>query len=125
DGLGTMIEKGIGPLVKTGVDAGRLRATCDIGDAVRSSTLSLVCVGTPSRNNGSLDTTQVERVCAAIGAALRGKTGERHTVVIRSTVLPGTIHGLVVPALEQASGMRAGRDFDVCVNPEFLRAGCA
>ncbi|HEU5050834.1 MAG TPA: nucleotide sugar dehydrogenase [Gemmatimonadales bacterium] len=121
-GRATIVEMGIGELVGEMVAAGRLTATTDVADAVRRTRVSLVCVGTPSRANGSLDLSYVERVAEQIGAALRDKA-ERHTVVIRSTVLPGTIHELVIPALERASGKRAGTDFGICGNPEFLREG--
>jgi GDP-mannose 6-dehydrogenase len=79
-------------------------------------------VGTPSNPNGSLDLDHVKHVCEEIGAALKLKE-DRHTVVIRSTMLPGTVEGLVVPTLEESSGKRAGVDFGVCINPEFLREG--
>jgi len=121
-GKSTIVEEGIGELVAAMVARGRLRATTCAAEAVAASDVSLVCVGTPSRPNGSLDLSYVERVCREIGEALRAKT-TRHTVVIRSTVLPGTIDGLVIPALEAASGLRAFRDFGVCSNPEFLREG--
>jgi GDP-mannose 6-dehydrogenase len=87
-----------------------------------NSDLSLICVGTPSSDNGSLDLTFVERVCRDIGQALAHKD-TFHTVVVRSTILPGTTEGCVIPALEQASGRIAGQDFGVCFNPEFLREG--
>jgi GDP-mannose 6-dehydrogenase len=121
-GRSPIVEAGIGELLAEMVSAGRLRATTDSAEAVADSDVSLVCVGTPSRDNGSLDLTYVKRVCQEIGAALEGKR-ERHTVVIRSTMLPGTIEGTVVPALEVYSGKKAGRDFGVCINPEFLREG--
>jgi GDP-mannose 6-dehydrogenase len=104
------------------VAAGRLRATTDSAQAVRDSDVSLVCVGTPSNPNGSLDLTYIKRVCQEIGSALEGKK-ERHTIVLRSTMLPGTIETTVVPTLEVYSGKKAGRDFGICVNPEFLREG--
>ncbi len=81
-----------------------------------------MCVGTPSNQNGSLDLRYVTRVCEEIGAALKDKQ-ERHVVVIRSTMLPGTIETVVTPTLEQYSGKHAGKDFGVCINPEFLREG--
>jgi GDP-mannose 6-dehydrogenase len=121
-GRATIVESGIGELVAEMVAAGRLTATTDAGDAVRRSDISLICVGTPSRSNGSIDLQYVERVCEEIGAAIANKR-TRHTVVVRSTVLPGTIQRLVIPALEKASGKKAGRDFGVCMNPEFLREG--
>src|SRR5678809_461964 len=84
-------------------------ARSSAADAVRDSDVSLVCVGTPSRTNGSIDLRYVERVCEEIGAAIKTKS-TRHTVVIRSTVLPGTVQRVVIPALESASGKRAGTD---------------
>ena len=121
-GTATILEVGIGELVAEMAASGRLRATTDVGDAVRSSTISLICVGTPSRPNGSLDLQYIERVCTQIGETL--KTIDRwHTVVIRSTVLPGTVDGTVIPALERASGKKFGVDFGACSNPEFLREG--
>lgn len=121
-GRATIVESGIGELVAEMVAAGRLSATTDAGDAVRRSDISLICVGTPSRSNGSIDLQYVERVCEEIGAAI-AKKSTRHTVVVRSTVLPGSIQRLVIPTLEKASGKMAGRDFGVCMNPEFLREG--
>jgi len=121
-GRPTIVESGIGELVAEMVAAGRLSATTSAADAVRDSDVSLVCVGTPSRTNGSIDLRYVERVCEEIGAAIKTKS-TRHTVVIRSTVLPGTVQRVVIPALESASGKRAGTDFGVCMNPEFLREG--
>jgi GDP-mannose 6-dehydrogenase len=122
EGQATIVEEGIADLVRAGHAAGRLTATTSVADAVQSSSISLVCVGTPSQPNGNLDLSYVERVCAQIGEALRGKA-ERHTVVIRSTVFPGTTATLALPALERASGKRAGRDFGLSMNPEFLREG--
>ena len=121
-GRPTIVEDGIAELVAEQVAAGRLRATTDVREAVHASEVSLVCVGTPSRTNGALDLRYVERVCEQIGEALRDKAA-RHVVVIRSTVLPGTVHEVVVPALERGSGKRAGEGFGVAMNPEFLREG--
>jgi GDP-mannose 6-dehydrogenase len=91
---------------------------------VLDSELSFVCVGTPNLRNGQHDLGQVERVLHEIGNALRQKNGY-HTVVVRSTVMPGTTESVVIPQLERASGKRAGIDFGVCYNPEFLREGSA
>ena len=92
--------------------------------AIRETELSFVCVGTPSQMNGNLDLTYIRRVCELIGEALKNKA-TRHTVVIRSTILPGTMRQLVIPVLEEHSGKKAGVDFGVCNNPEFLREGSA
>jgi GDP-mannose 6-dehydrogenase len=121
-GKSPIVEAGIDELIAAEVAAGHLRATTNSTEAIMNSDASLVCVGTPSNQNGSLDLTHVEHVCEEIGAALKRKD-ERHTVVIRSTMLPGTIEGLVVPTLEESSGKQAGQDFGVCINPEFLREG--
>jgi GDP-mannose 6-dehydrogenase len=123
-GRSPIIEKDIGPIVREQVAAGRLRATTQVADAVRHADLCLVCVGTPSRANGDIELKFVRRVCEQIGAALRGHEGAP-AVVIRSTLLPGTMREIVIPVLEQASGRRAGADFGVCLNPEFLREGSA
>ena len=92
--------------------------------AVANSEMSLVCVGTPSQRNGNLDLSHVAKVCEEIGACLIG-LGRFHAIVIRSTMLPGSVRSTVVPALERASGLHAGDDFGVCINPEFLREGSA
>jgi GDP-mannose 6-dehydrogenase len=121
-GTATIVEHGIGELVSAMVKAGRLTATTDVADAVARTGISLVCVGTPSQANGGLDLEYVRRVASEIGTALKRKDGW-HVVVIRSTVLPGTTAEVVTPILEQCSGKRAGVDFGVSMNPEFLREG--
>ncbi|HVG73122.1 MAG TPA: nucleotide sugar dehydrogenase [Vicinamibacterales bacterium] len=123
-GRSPIVEPGLADLLARGVGSGRLRATTSTEDAVRSTDLSLICVGTPSRKNGSLDLSYLTRVCSEIGEVLRDKA-EYHIVVVRSTVLPGTTHGTVIPALEAASGKKYGEGFGVSVNPEFLREGTA
>ncbi|MGH8707239.1 MAG: nucleotide sugar dehydrogenase [Burkholderiales bacterium] len=123
-GRSPIIEKDIGPMVREQAAAGRLRATTEVADAVRHADLCLVCVGTPSRANGDIELKFVRRVCEQIGGALRGHEGAP-AVVIRSTLLPGTMREVLIPLLEQASGRRAGADFGVCLNPEFLREGSA
>ena len=101
-----------------------MHATHDSTQAIHESDLSFVCVGTPSQSNGNLDLKYIRRICEQIGDALKNKV-ERHTVVIRSTILPGTMHKIVIPVLEEFSGKTAGIDFGVCNNPEFLREGSA
>lgn len=117
-----VVEERIGELTADVVRDGALRATMDVRKAISATEISLVCVGTPSAPNGSLSTAHLERVAKQIGQAI-GDQGHRHTVVFRSTMLPGTCEDLLVPLLEQASGLRAGEDFGVAVNPEFLREG--
>ena len=119
-----IIEKDLGELIERGVAEGRLSATDDAHQAVADTEISLVCVGTPSNWNGSLDLRFVRKVCEEIGAAMRDKDGF-HTVVLRSTMLPGSMRDVVVPTLEEVSGKRAGQGFGVCNNPEFLREGTA
>jgi GDP-mannose 6-dehydrogenase len=123
-GRSPIVEPGLEEVLARTVAEGRLRATTDTAEAVRGTEVSLLCVGTPSRRNGSLDLTYLERVSEQIGAALRDKPGY-HIVVVRSTVLPGTTHDVVIPALERASGRKYGEGFGVSVNPEFLREGTA
>ncbi|HEY5613088.1 MAG TPA: nucleotide sugar dehydrogenase [Lysobacter sp.] len=123
-GKSPIIEKDIGEIISRQVAAGRLAASVDAIDAVQRSDLVLVCVGTPSRGNGDIDLTYVRRVCEQIGAALRSHAGAP-AVVMRSTMLPGTMRDVVIPTLEASSGRRAGVEFGVCINPEFLREGSA
>jgi GDP-mannose 6-dehydrogenase len=123
-GRSPIVEPGLEELIAEAVAAKRLSATADHEQAIAGSELSLICVGTPSRPNGSLDTGHVEHVAETIGAALRDKA-ERHTVVVRSTLLPGSTLGLVQPRLEEGSGKRCGEEIGLAYNPEFLREGSA
>ena len=119
-----IVEAEIGEIIAEAVQTNHLSATQDAGAAVHNTELSIVCVGTPSQSNGNLDLQYIRRICEQIGYALQTKRG-RHTVVIRSTILPGTMRKVVIPTLEEFSGKRAGDDFGVCYNPEFLREGTA
>ena len=121
-GASPIVEPDINEVIADVVRTKKLSATTDTVQAVKSTDVSLVCVGTPSKPNGSLDLGHVRRVCEEIGAALATKN-ERHTIVIRSTMLPGSVESVAQPALEEASGKKAGTDFGLCVNPEFLREG--
>ncbi|SFL84439.1 nucleotide sugar dehydrogenase [Rugamonas rubra] len=123
-GVTPIIEKDIGEMIAATVKSGLLRATVDVRDAVLGSDMSLICVGTPSQLNGNLDLSHVRKVCEQIGAAIKDKDAF-HVVVARSTMLPGSMSNLVIPTLEAASGKKAGVDFGVCNNPEFLREGTA
>ena len=119
-----VIEANLDTLIADAHRAGRLEATGDGPSAVLHTDLSLVCVGTPSMRNGSLDHRAVESVCREIGTALT-RSERDHAVVVRSTVLPGTTEERLVPIIEHHSGRRAGTDLPVCMNPEFLREGSA
>lgn len=121
-GQAPIVEEGIQELVAEVVASGKLRATTDAAEGVAESDISMICVGTPSRPNGSIDLSFVERVSEDLGGHIRGKT-TAHVVVLRSTVIPGTLEGLVVPALERTSGKRVGEGVHACMNPEFLREG--
>ncbi|HZN86004.1 MAG TPA: UDP-glucose/GDP-mannose dehydrogenase family protein [Burkholderiales bacterium] len=123
-GQSPIIERDVGPMIREQVAAGRLRASLDVASAVAHAELLLVCVGTPSRANGDIELKYVRRVCEQIGAALREHAGAP-VVAIRSTLLPGTLRQVVIPLLEKASGKRAGAEFGLCLNPEFLREGSA
>ena len=124
EGRSPIVEPGLDEQLADAVGSGRLRATTDAADAIANSEVSLLCVGTPSRRNGSLDLTHLERVASQVGRELSRKT-DYHVVVVRSTVLPGTTHEIVIPALERESGKTYGEGFGVSVNPEFLREGTA
>ncbi len=121
-GESPIVEELVSDITRAAVDSGRLRATTNVGEAVAATDISWVCVGTPSTEGGGLDSRYVQRVCEQIGDALKDKQ-DYHLVVVRSTVLPGTVHGVAIPALETYSGKKAGRDFGVCFHPEFLREG--
>jgi GDP-mannose 6-dehydrogenase len=123
-GVTPIIERDIGEMIAAAVTGGKLSATSSVQDAVSRTDISLICVGTPSQLNGNLDLSYVRRVCEEIGAAIAAKSGF-HVVVARSTMLPGSMRAVVIPTLEQASGKRAGIDFGICNNPEFLREGTA
>ena len=119
-----IIEKDIGEIIHEQVAAGRLRASTEVGDAVRHTDMALVCVGTPSLPNGGIDLTYIKRVCQQIGETLATHPGAP-VIVMRSTMLPGTMREVVIPILEKFSGKKAGEEFGLCINPEFLREGTA
>ncbi len=124
EGRSPIVENGLDDLIAKGVKSGRLRATTDYVDAINNSDVSLVCVGTPSAPDGSLGLNFITDICEQIGEVLKTKD-TFHTVVIRSTVVPGTLMNIVLPCLEKASGKKAGVDFGLGNNPEFLRESTA
>jgi GDP-mannose 6-dehydrogenase len=123
-GFSPIVEAGVDSLLREAVNNGQLRATMSFREALEATDLTFVCVGTPSNSNGSLDLTHLRTVCEQIGEVLADKP-TFHTVVIRSTVLPGSVDEVVIPLIENRSKKRAGSDFGVCMNPEFLREGTA
>lgn len=123
DGRAPIFEAGLEDLLRSHT-GGRFRATTDLAAAVSGSAITLICVGTPSRDDGGIDTSFVEAAAIEIGAVL-GAGGRGHCVIVKSTVLPGTTDGPVTDLLEGASGKRAGIDFGVGANPEFLTEGQA
>jgi len=124
DGRSPVIEKDIDAIIGRAANDGLLSATTDAHEALSATDLSIICVGTPSQANGSLDLTYVRSACEEIGRVLAVKDSF-HVIVMRSTMLPGTMRHTVIPALERYSGKSAGVDFGVCNNPEFLREGSA
>lgn len=124
DGKTPVIENDIDEIISDSVAKGLLSATQDVSEAVHDTEISLICVGTPSQPNGNLDLKYVHKVCEEIGQALKDKD-DFHVVVARSTMLPGSMNSIVIPALEESSGKKAGMDFGVCNNPEFLRESTA
>jgi GDP-mannose 6-dehydrogenase len=123
-GRSPIVEAEMDQLISGARAAGTLRASGDVDEALQQSDLSFVCVATPSERNGSLNLQSIRQVCRQMGAALRKKPSF-HTIVIRSTVLPGTIETVVIPTLETESGKKEGEDFAACMNPEFMREGTA
>jgi len=123
-GLSPIVEAEIGGIIEETAQKGQLRATQDPIAAVQETDLSFVCVGTPSQSNGNLDLRYIRRICEQIGQALRSKDS-KHTVVIRSTILPGTMRKVVIPTLEEFAEKKAGEEIGICYNPEFLREGTA
>ncbi len=119
-----IIEQDLPELIEKAVNDGKLAATTDYREGLAKSSLSYICVGTPSHPNGELNLDYIELTCEQIGGVLAEKN-DFHSVVVRSTMLPGTINDKVVPILEGSSGKQAGRDFGVAVYPEFLREGNA
>ncbi len=119
-----MNERGLDEIIYDAVKAGRLCATHDPAEAVTHADISLICVGTPSREDGSIDLSYVTEACADIGRALR-KHKPYHTVVLRSTMLPGSAQNTCLPIIEEQARKKAGRDFGFGNNPEFLREGTA
>lgn len=123
-GKSPIVEKQLDVMIEDATNQGRLRATTAAIGAVHQSDISLICVGTPSREDGSQDLQHLSTVGREIGRALRTHP-DYHTVAVRSTLLPGTVESVVLPLIEEESDKQVGQDFGLCVNPEFMREGSA
>jgi GDP-mannose 6-dehydrogenase len=123
-GEAVIVEPELKELTSNAVRNGFLRATLDVSDAIFNSDLSFICVATPSKRDSSLDLQYVKRICEDIGRILKEKN-EHHILVIRSTMFPGSIRNTVIPTLEYYSDKLEGKDFSVCINPEFMKEGSA
>ena len=118
-----IFEEGLDDMLSNSIESNRLRATGDY-EEILATDITLICVGTPSNPDGSMNSSYIEESARDIGRML-GAKGKRHTVVVRSTVVPGTTKGIIIPALEQYSRKKEHVDFDVAINPEFLQEGKA
>jgi len=123
-GISPIFEEGLDELLKDVLEKGKFRVTLDLKKAVADSEVSFICVGTPSKEDGSADLSYVKSAAKSIGEALK-EVNEYHVVIMKSTVIPGTTETVLVPILEKESGRKAGKDFGVCMTPEFLREGKA
>ena len=123
-GQSPLFEPGLAELLSKVHGTGSFTATGSAAEAVHESAISFICVGTPSKKGGQADLSHIEAVSREIGQALHTKNAP-HTIVVRSTMLPGSIESVIVPQIESASGKRAGKDFHVVANPEFMREGSA
>ncbi|ASJ16045.1 UDP-glucose 6-dehydrogenase [Thermococcus chitonophagus] len=124
------INEGVPPIYEEGLEElmrelrGKYRATTSYEDAILNSDVTFICVGTPSREDGSIDLKYIRSAAEGIGRALN-KKDSYHLVVVKSTVVPGTTEEVVLPILEEYSGKKAPEDFGIAMNPEFLREGSA
>ncbi len=123
-GKATFVEPGLEQAFAKARETGRLSFTTDVTGAATQADVVFLCVGTPSRKDGSIDTTYVRKAAASVGRGMRSADSYK-VVAVKSTVVPGTTETVVRPAVEKTSGKRAGRDFGLCMNPEFLREGSA
>ena len=123
-GKAPFFENDLEPVIARAVKKGTLRAVHGREEAVRESDICFIAVGTPSLVSGEADLSLVKETAAAIGKALK-KRKEYSLIVARSTIVPGTTRNIIIPIVEEHSGKKAGKDFGVCMSPEFLRQGAA
>ena len=115
-------ERGLEPLLKQVIQSGKFKVVLGRKEAVLNSDIIFITVGTPMKHDNSIDLQYIEQTATQIGEALKEKD-DYLLVVVRSTVVPGTTRGLVLTKIEEASGKKAGKDFGLSMNPEFLREG--
>ncbi len=124
-----LINKGVPPIYEIGLNEllkknkEKIIATTDAKSAIKDSEMTIICLGTPSKKDGSINLSFIKRGFEKIGNILKQK--KWHVVVVKSTVLPGTTKDFIIPILEKISGKKAGIDFGIAMNPEFLREGKA
>ncbi|MEM3401973.1 MAG: UDP-glucose/GDP-mannose dehydrogenase family protein [Candidatus Hadarchaeales archaeon] len=123
-GKSPIYEEGLDELLKNVRSKKLFSAVTDVQAAVKDAEIIFICVGTPSKKTGEIDLRYLLQAARSVGDAL-GKVDEYKIVVVKSTVVPGTTEEKVIPILEKSSGMKAGKDFGICVNPEFLKEGSA
>jgi GDP-mannose 6-dehydrogenase len=123
-GVSPIVEPGLENLLASTVNQGRLRATTSSAEGIANSDLAMICVGTPGYANGQLNIDILRALCVEIGRDLHQKD-QSFTVVVRSTVLPGTLEDVVLPALRANVQRRHRSHIKVAVNPEFIREGSA
>ncbi|MBN1896568.1 MAG: UDP-glucose/GDP-mannose dehydrogenase family protein [Candidatus Aenigmarchaeota archaeon] len=123
-GISPIYEDKLDRMLKKNTGNGRLHATTKLENAIIDTNMTFISVGTPSKSDGSVDLVYIRKVSEDIGKALK-KKDTYHTVVVKSTVVPGTTENVILPILEKASGKKAGQHFGVAMNPEFLKEGVA
>ena len=121
-GFAQIKEKNLDNLIKKAVKKKKLSATTNARKAILNSDISFLCIGTPSKKDGSINLDYLIKVCKEIGKILREK--KHHIIIIRSTIFPGSSKKLA-KIIEKASGKKEGKDFDIAINPEFMREGAA
>ncbi len=123
-GESPVVEEGLSKLIREGIRSGNIRVTRDPEHAIENSEAAMICVGTPGLADGNHDMKAIFQVAAQIGSSLKNHS-ERFLIIIRSTLLPGSTSDIVIPILESESAKKVDRDFDICMNPEFMREGTA
>lgn len=123
-GIPLLYEDGLEYILKKNLKENKLKGTIDIREGVENSNVIFISVGTPSRENKAIDTGFVENTSSQIGLVLKNMDDYK-VVAVKSTVIPGTTENIVIPLLEEFSGKKVGKDFGVCMVPEFLREGRA